>query len=170
MTMQRWMETVGYRITEGSDYGWLCYGHNAFMLDSWNGEQNGHSFTIIFDTKDQTVYEIQAHDYPNQRAYRWVAETHRPAMQAEAATRSVLEKQAWDDVDYVDLEVLDDMFEKITAIKAGVPYDTRVQVPIDLPDADLFILMKMAHERDITLNQMVEIVLRAAIEKAELND
>lgn len=170
MTMQRWMETVGYRITEGSDYGWQCYGPDAFMLDSWNGEQDGHSFTIIFDTRDQTVYEIQAHDYPNQRAYRWVAESWRAAMQAEAATRSVLEKQAWDDVDYVDLEVLNDMFEKITAIKAGVPYDTRVQVPIDLPDADLFMLMKMAHERDITLNQMVEIVLRAAIEKAELND
>ena len=166
MTMQRWMETVGYRITEGSTYGWNCYGPNAYTLDSWNGDLDGHSFSIIFDTKDQAVYEIQAHDYVNQRAYRWVAESWRPAMQGEAATRSVAEKQAWDDVDYVDLEVLDDLFEKMRAIEAGEPYDTRVQVPIDLPDNELFQLMVMAHERDITLNQMVEEVLRLAIERA----
>ena len=166
MTMQRWMEAVGFRITEGSTYGWQCYGPNAYMLDSWNGEQDGHSFSIVFDTKDQTVYEINAHDFTNQRAYRWVADSWRSAMQADAANRSVMEKQAWDEVDYVDLEVLDDMFEKIEAIAAGEPYDTRVQVPIDLPDEDLFMLMKMAHERDITLNQMVEQVLRLAIEQA----
>lgn len=169
MTMQRWMEAVGFRITEGSDYGWDCYGPNAYCLDSWNGEQDGHSFSIIFDTKDQTVYEIQAHDYTNQRAYRWVAASWRPAMQAEADSRSVQEKEAWDDVNYVDLEVLDDMFEKIAAIEAGESYDTRVQVPIELPDEDLFALMKMAHERDITLNQMVEIVLRAVLEKETAN-
>jgi len=165
MTMQRWMEAVGFRITEGSDYGWDCYGPYAYCLDSWNGEQDGHSFSIIFDTNDQTVYEIQAHDYANQRAYRWVAASWRPAMQAEAATRSVLEKQAWDDVDYIDLEVLDDMFEKIAAIEAGEPYDTRVQVPLELPDDEMFALMKMAHEADMTLNQFVEKVLCEQIER-----
>ena len=66
--IKQFMETVNYRITEGSDYGWQCYGHNAYMLDSWNGEQDGHSLTIIFDTKTQEVYEVQAHDYVNQRA------------------------------------------------------------------------------------------------------
>ena len=60
--MKEWMELVGYRITEGSDYMWQCYGSNAYALDSWNGDQDGHSFTIIFDTRDQTVYEVQAHD------------------------------------------------------------------------------------------------------------
>jgi hypothetical protein len=39
-------------------------------------------------------------------------------------------------------------------------YDTRVSVPIDLSDDGMFTLMKMAHERDITFNQMVEQVLR----------
>jgi len=167
MTMQRWMEAVGFRITEGSTYGWNCYGPNAYTLDSWNGEHDGHSFSIIFDTKDQVVYEIQAHDFTNERAYRWVAESWRPAMQAEAASRSVQEKEAWDGVNYVDLELLDDLFEKIEGIKSGKPYDTRVQVPIDLPDNEMFQLMLMAHERDITLNQMVEEALRLAIEEAK---
>ena len=72
MWLKDWMEIVEYRITEGSDYGWQCYGPNVHMLDSWNGEQDGHSFSVIFDTKNQTVYEVQAHDYTNQRAYRWI--------------------------------------------------------------------------------------------------
>jgi hypothetical protein len=41
--------------------------------------------------------------------------------------------------------------------------DTRQEVEIDLDNEDWFQLMKMAHERDITLNQMVEHVLREQI-------
>jgi hypothetical protein len=165
MTMQRWMETVDFRITEGSTFGWDCYGPNAYTLDSWNGEQDGHSFSIIFDTRDQTVYEIQAHDYANNRAYRWVAESWRKAMEAEAKDKNAVEKEAWDNVNYVDLEVLDDLFEKMTAIKAGVPYDTRVSIPIDFTDEELLKYMVLAHERDMTFNDFIEEALRHAIEK-----
>jgi hypothetical protein len=158
------MEAVGFRITEGSTYQWNCYGGNAYCLDSWDGDQDGHSFSIIFDTKDQTVYEIQAHDFKNQRAYRWVAASWRSAMESEAVGKGVMEKQAWDEVDYVDLEVLDDMFEKMICIEASEPYDTRVQIPVDFTDEELLKYMTMAHERDITFNQLVEGALRDYIE------
>ena len=164
--IKQFMETVNYRITEGSDYGWQCYGHNAYMLDSWNGEQDGHSLTIIFDTKTQAVYEVQAHDYVNQRAYRWINPDYVKKNNKEARKRDVDRKEAWDNVDYVDLETVDDFFEKAQAIVQGQPYDTRVQVPIDLSDHDMFQLMKMAHEHDITLNQMVEVLLKKVIEQS----
>ena len=45
--------------------------------------------------------------------------------------------------------------------------DGREDVQIDLPKEDLYQLMLMAHERDITLNQMVEVILRQMIEKHE---
>ena len=164
--IKQFMETVNYRITVGSDYGWQCYGHNAYMLDSWNGEQDGHSLTIIFDTKTQEVYEVQAHDYVNQRAYRWINPDYVKKNNKEARKRDVDRKEAWDNVDYVDLETVDDFFEKAQAIVQGQPYDTRVQVPIDLSDHDMFQLMKMAHEHDITLNQMVEVLLKKVIEQS----
>lgn len=160
MTMKRWMEAVDFRITEGSDFSWQCFGNSAYCLDSWNGEHDGHSFSIIFDTKDQTVYEIQAHDYANNRAYRWLAETYRNAWDNEAESRSVNKNEAWENVDYIDLEVLDDMFEKIQGIRSGLSYDTRVQVPVDFSDEDLLTYMKLAHERDITFNQLIEGALR----------
>lgn len=171
ITMKEWMELVGYRITEGSDYGWQCYGPNVYQLDSWNGEQDGHSFSIIFDTRDQTVYEVQAHDYVHNRAYRMINEDYAKKMKKEAKRRDVDRNEAWDEVNYVDLEVDDDFIQKCLAIREGEDYDTRVVVPLDLDNDLMFDLMKMAHEKDITLNQMVEEVLRRVIdEKTIRND
>jgi len=167
ITMKEWMELVEYRITEGSDYGWQCYGSDAYMLDSWNGEQDGHSFTIIFDTKDQTVYEVQAHDYVHNRAYRMINEDFAKKNRKEAKRRDIDRAEAWDNVDYVDLDVDDDFFQKALAIREGEDYDTRVSVPLELDDATMFQMMRMAHERDLTLNEFVEDVLRQAIEEKE---
>ncbi len=165
ITMKEWMELVDYKITEGSDFCWNCYGNDAYMLDSWNGEQDGYSFTVIFDTKTQVVYEVQAHDYVHQRAYRMVNEDFRKKLKKEARKRDVDKDMAWDDVDYVNLEVDDDFIQKCLSIKAGEDYDTRVVVPLELDDDMLFNLMKMAHEHDVTLNQMVEVVLRQVIDQ-----
>ena len=167
ITMKEWMELVGYRITEGSDYQWQCYGPTAYALDSWNGDFDGHSFTIIFDTNDQTVYEVQAHDYVHNRAYRMINEDFRKKMKKEAKRRNVDKDEAWEDVDYIELEVDEDFIEKCLAIRAGEDYDTRIMVPVDFSDEDLLQYMKLAHERDMTFNQFVEEALRHAITEVE---
>jgi hypothetical protein len=45
--------------------------------------------------------------------------------------------------------------------------DNREQIEIDLPDAELLVLFKMAHERDMTFNNFVEMVLLEALERIE---
>ena len=160
------MEIVDYRITEGSDYCWHCYGNDVHMLDSWNGEQDGHSFTVIFDTKTQVVYEVQAHDYVHNRAYRMINPDFQKKNKKEAKKRDIDKNNAWDDVNYVDIEVDDDFFQKCLSIKAGEDYDTRVSVPMDFSDEELLTYMKLAHDLDITLNQLVEQALREAIDRA----
>ena len=171
ITLKEWMELVDYRITEGSDYGWQCYGHDAHMLDSWNGEHGGHSFTVIFDTKTQVVYEVQAHDYVHNRAYRLINPEFKPAHDHESNRRGIESNNAWDDVNYVDLDVDDDFFQKGLAIREGEDYDTRVQVQIEFSDVELLTYMKIAHDRDLTFNQLVEIALQEAIDQHRmLND
>jgi hypothetical protein len=161
ITVKQWMETVDYRITEGTAYGWQCYGPNAYCLDSWDGDQDGHSLSITFDQKTQTVYEVQIHDYHNQRAYRMINPDYQAAHRAEADSRTVYNiSEAWEDVDYVDLEVDDDWLAKASAVIAGEAYDTRISVPVDFSDEDLLKYMKLAHERDVTFNQLVETALR----------
>ena len=166
ITLKEWMEIVDYRITEGSDYCWHCYGNDVHMLDSWNGEQDGYSFTVIFDTKTQVVYEVQAHDYVHNRAYRMINPDFQKKNKKEAKRRDIDKNNAWDDVNYVDIEVDDDFFQKCLAIKAGEDYDTRVSVPMDFSDEELLQYMKLAHEQDITFNQLVEQALREAIDRA----
>jgi hypothetical protein len=171
ITLKQFFETFGYRITEGSEYGWTCYGPNAYTLDSWNGVHGtgGVSGSIVFDTRDQTVYEVEVCDYTRNRAYRLINPGFADAHREEAQQRSVSMNQAWDDVNFVDLDVEDDWLEKARAIIAGEDYDIRVQMPLTLDNDQLFDLMKLAHERDITLNQMVETVLREHIEQHEKN-
>ena len=167
--MKEFMELVDYKITEGGDYGWSCYGNNAYQLSSWNGvhDKGGYSFNIVFSTKTQKVYEVDVCDYTNNRAYRMIHPDYIKKFNKENTTRGVDAKYAWDDVDYIDLETVDDFIQKGLAIKAGEQYDTRVEVPLDLDDETSFKLMKMAHERDITLNQMIEKVLQGVIDDSK---
>ena len=170
ITMKEWMELVDYKITEGSEYGWSCYGPNAYCLDSWNGVHGvgGYSFSIVFSTKTQKVYEVSVCDYTNDRAYRMIAESKQEKHRQEAEDRTVNLNEAWDDVDYVDLDVADDFIQKCLAIKAGEEYDTRVLVPLTLDRDQLFLLMHLAHEKDLTLNEFVEDILTDIINSKKL--
>lgn len=167
ITLKQWMETCRYRITEGSKYGWDCYGYDAYCLDSWNGDQNGHTMSIVFDTKTQEVFETYVCDYKRSRAYRLINPEYKQAHDNEVKERSIND-EAYDSVKFVDLETVEDFMEKAESIVNDEEYDTRVQVPLTLPDDSLFQLMKLAHERDITLNQMVESLLRDAIDNEEM--
>ena len=174
LTVKEWMELVDYKITEGDSYGWQCFGDNAQSLSSWNGDHDGWSFNIVFDTKTQEVYTVEVCDYKRQRAYRIIHRDFTQAYDDVAVAHGVDGKEAWDDVSYVDLEIDEDFVAKAMWIKTDQDYDTRVSVPLTVPDDALFELMKQAHEQDITLNQLVENILRKAIAdedmKAYLSD
>ena len=169
ITMKEWMELVDYKITEGSDYGWSCYGPNSYSLDSWNGihGEGGYSFNIVFSTKSQKVYEVSICDYTNDRAYRTINPNNVEKHRKEAIACDVNLNEAWGDVDYVDLEVDDDFIQKCLAIKDGEDYDTRVLVPIDLPDDLLLQAALEAHKRNITLNAYINMALVDLVEKVK---
>ena len=169
LNMREWMELVDYKITEGSDYGWSCYGPNSYSLDSWNGihGEGGYNFSIVFSTKSQKVYEVGICDYTNNRAYRMINPNNVEKHRKEAVARDVNFNEAWEDVDYVDLEVDDDFIQKCLAIKAGEDYDTGVLVPIDLPDDLLLQAALEAHKRNITLNAYINMALVDLVEKVK---
>ena len=160
ITIKDFMETVDYRITDGSDFLWKCFGPNAYCLDSWNGDQDGHSIGITFDTKNQTVYKFEAHDYSKNNSYRWIHPDWKEIASNEAKIRNVDHNEAWDDVKFIDLDLAEDILEKAVAIVNGLNYDDRVQVPLDLPDSLLNKLFRIAHEQDITLNELIENIIK----------
>ena len=169
ITMKEWMELVDYKITEGSDYGWQCYGPNSYDLSSWNGVHGagGYSFSIVFSTKSQKVYEVSVCDYTNDRAYRMINPKFQKKHSKEAEQKSQLANQAWDDVDYVDLELVEDFLEKAQAIKAGEDYNTDVCVPLDLPDDLLMFAFKAAHAENMTFNDWMNKMLKEFVDKVD---
>ena len=167
ISIKEWMELVDYKITEGSDYGWTCYGPNSYSLSSWNGVHGagGYSFDIVFSTKTQKVYEVSVCDYTNDRAYRMINPKNVKKHSKEATERGSSLNEAWEDVDYVDLEIDDDFIQKCLAITAGEDYSTDVSVPIDLPDNILLMAALEAHQRNITLNAYINLVLADMVEQ-----
>jgi len=161
-TLKDYFEAIDYKITEGSDYLWQCFGPNAYQLDSQTDE---YTINVVFDKEDQTVYQLEAWDYRSDRYYRWHNPLFIDEFKAECQEREIDYRNAIDDDNFVDLELAEDLYDKARAIMAGEDYDTRVQVPLTLPDDDMYELMKMAHEQDITLNQLVENLLRKMIDE-----
>ena len=156
ITLKQWMQLVDYRITEGSEY--YLHGKNLFSLTSWNGQQadGGYSMQIVFDQKTQVVYSVEACDYQRNRAYR---------LNNLDYADIEYDKTAWDATEWIDLDVADDFVEKATAIIAGRDYDTRVIITLDLPDDQLYKIMIMAHEADMTLNEFVVKILSEVIDQ-----
>jgi hypothetical protein len=72
-------------------------------------------------------------------------------------------QQAWDHVNFVEIESAENLVRIAKAIVQGQPYDQRVSVPVDLTDQEWYQLMRQAHEHDVTLNQWVQQLLERAI-------
>ena len=47
------------------------------------------------------------------------------------------------------------------------PLDGKEEIELELPREELFLLMMAAHERDITLNQLIEEILVAKLNEME---
>lgn len=166
MKLSQINEAMDHKITSGSEYTWQCW-DDARYLDY---ESEFAHVSVVYNAKTQSIYQAEVSIKPemwstNMRPYRWLDPSTKAAYVAEADKRGINANQAWDNTEWIDLETEEDFIEKATAIFNGDgEFDTRIQVPLDLDDELLFDLMKKAHEKDITLNKMVELVLQAAID------
>lgn len=160
MHLSKVNEALDHKISGGSEYGWTCW-PNARWLDY---ESDYAHASVVFNTQTQEVYTAEVNDKENKhRPYRWLNPIYKEDMYQEARRRRVEANRAWDNVMWTDLEVQEDWLDKARAIMRGEEFDERIEVPLDLDDDTLMQLFMMAHERDITMNQMVEIVLKEVI-------
>jgi hypothetical protein len=159
-------EITSHRIISGSEHLWNCF-PDARYLDY---ESEYAYISVLFNPDTQQIYEadisIKEEEWDRDVApYRWINPSYKQAYITEAESRNVDPNRAWDDVKWIDLEVEEDWLEKAESIFNGKPFDTRVKVPIELDDKTMLDMCMKAHERDITLNQLVEEILLAFIEK-----
>lgn len=163
--------TFQHKITDGSEYLWNCYGNNVRTIDYTSKYACGY---VVFDTETHEVFEVSVSPVAGAwdiepKPYRYINPEHRMSYETEAEDRHVDPNVAWDDVKWVDLETEEDFIDKATKMFVGQTFDTRVVVPLDLDNDTILKLSMEAHKRDITLNQMVEELLRNMIAEHELN-
>ena len=162
MNYEDFIDLAQRNITDHSKYMWSCYGDTAYTMDSWDGEQDGRSASMIYDLAGMHVYQMMVYDYKKERAYRYFDPDYRAAYFNEVNERETTD-EAWSgdngDVTYTDLETYEDFLEKAYAIMNYEEYDTRVSIPITLPDDELLQIFRMAHEADMTFNDFVEKIL-----------
>ena len=163
--------TFEHKITGGGTYGWNCY-PNPWTIDYSSNYAYGY---VIFNIGTGKVYEVSvspnadAWNGKEPKPYRYINPEYQDAYYAEAENRKIDPCEAWDDVKWIDLETKEDFIEKATKMFKGESFDTRIQVPIDLDNDTMLKLCMEAHERNITLNDMVGIILQDVIDKHELN-
>jgi hypothetical protein len=170
MVLKDWLDAVEGRITEGDSFLWDCYGnkYEMYSLSYWNqkhGEEEISSH-VVYNRLTQQVFEADV-IHGEIRAYRWIHPDYRQAAKDCAIVNGVesLHDYAYDDLKYTDLETEEDFVQKATSIVNGSYYDTRIEFPLNLDREELFRLMELAHEADMTLNQYVEHILQIAIDK-----
>jgi len=161
MNLETALQTINYRITGGDEYCWKCWGENVRFIDS--STPNGES-TITYDTQTLEVFEITTYDNLNKSAYRWQEPTRKEQYIAEALERNVNPNNAWDDVDWADVELEVDILQKTNAILNGLEYDSRIVIDIPMDDELFLKLSKLAHKKDITFNEMITYILKEIVE------
>jgi len=104
MKLKHFMKLSKYRITEGSEYQWNCYGTDAYNLDYWNGDNNrGYGISIVFDTKKHIVFEMNFCDYRTDKAYRHINPNFFDLYLEECKRRGFKYNKAFDECMYEDL-------------------------------------------------------------------
>ena len=149
-----------HKITGGDEYQWHCWPDARFL----DYECEWAHACIVYSTVTQEIYEANIVQTAGDLAYRWINPTWLQAMKDEANERGVDNKKAWDNVEWIDLEMWSDFDEKSTALWRGEIPDSRVVMQIDISDEDFMHIAKLAHERDITINKMIEAMLLEVIE------
>lgn len=154
ITKQTFNEIVAGNVKLVEKFFYAPYGEFAYVLDAWSDETKW-SAQLIFDAVTDEVVFVGVYDYANARAYCLLGDN----------TKELHDQYAWDEVEYIRLDEDEDFIEKALAIANGKEYDTRVSIPLDIPDDELLVLFKLAHEMDITFNQLIERALEQEINR-----
>jgi hypothetical protein len=152
---QQFMNAIGNEPNDAWDYNWDDF-PNATVV-GLHTEFGGLDMVYNRDTRE--VYEITVspnYDASGAHFYRWVNPVWIEASKAEYEVNGL----EWNDSGlgekYIQLETVEDMLDKGVAIVSDKPYDARIEVPLDLPEQDLLVLFKRAHELDITFNELMK--------------
>lgn len=118
----------------------------------------------MFDTVTQVVYEVSICEFKHDISYRLVNPTYADALKALAGVKGDAWSAAYDGVEFTDFSTVDAFIEAASVLLQH-KVATMSSIELDLEDDLVYSLMKMAHERDITFNQLITEILLEYVDK-----
>ena len=112
---------LGWRITDGGEHGWNCYGEGCRSIELGDDHRDGLYIYLVFDPKTLRVFEVTGHgpiyELTENNPWRWIDAEYQSSFRNECTRRRIKWQQAWDDVMYS--EVNDEDLIRLIHIGAG---------------------------------------------------
>ena len=138
-----------------------CYGPHTSIYSAYVK----NDYECCAAVNDLGIRELNLYDYKNKRNYRWTVPEVEPLRNAEFLLAGIDPDICDGDQEFIDLIMIEDMIEKITAINAGEEYDTRITIPLELTDEEFILIARAAHELDVTINEFMVQAVREQLWK-----
>lgn len=167
MQLLEFLQSIEFSINESDPYLWDSFGKHARFLDCNPFKDCGVS--CIFDTKTQHIYEITCYTTTN-NWYRWIDPDYIEKYKKEHKSKNIKFEIACDEAVWDEIDNINDIIRKSKQVVKTGKCDDWVTVDINLDDETLLILAKKAHERDITLNQLIVESLEAFMEEHNVSN
>lgn len=164
MNLHEFFTLFNYKITDGSEFLWKCFGDHARSIELSNDNVVG---LVVFSKLTQEIFQAEVYNETAAIAYRWMSPVNRDAYRSECTTRNVSFSEAWDGCDFIDVETPEAFMKKAQNLIDGEKPDECDEVEIKLSNDEIVALSLEAHKRNITLNEMMNVALREMLDKIE---
>lgn len=165
------MKAAQFKISEGAEYGWDCFGDKdeIYNLDFSEtlGSFDTNSASAVFNRRTGKVYELTAFDRAD-NCFRWIDPEHENVVKEEYVKRNLNFDLAYDSVEFINvnseetiLEILEILILNPDASEYLAPYLEQEDsiITISMTETELALISKAAHLKNMTLNQfMIEAV------------
>lgn len=177
MNLEQVMRAGLYKITGGCKYEWECFGPSAYMID-FSTDYGGtvcNNATVTFSRATQEIFLVEIYatmdeDKELDIAFRWINPDYEKVYLDTIVAAGMEPDEAYDDVKFTSKESEDEILEILAKAMNNEDVSSYVDstlIELDLTRDEIFDLMMKAHERDITLNQLLNEVLEDAVERAK---
>jgi hypothetical protein len=182
ITIKEFIELIDFQIHGSDEHMWQCFGENAWYLDhndpnTDDVSKKRYSLHIIYDINTQFVYTMEVWDYQRNTILKWIHPDYINDYDQECCSRGVSNKDRFDPHEVFHfipssrkiMKIADFVINNID-YTVGYPElanpnhklekdNSTVEVEVELEEPLWLELSMMAHERDITLNSLVNELL-----------
>ncbi len=112
MNINEFLELIEYKVAEGSEYYWECFGPNAWSISRLDyNETSAHAsneISVVFDTKTSLVYSIEALNYQDELSYQWIHPDYEYSYNNECLEKDVND-YSYNNIEWLRIKSIDEI-------------------------------------------------------------